>query len=397
VADISARRTEQKREEESRVRNQERATGQESRANVQEAKVQETPIEPPALKAIHAEPFTDEGPDDTEEWQPAIPSPPKKRAFAQYKWIAAGLIGALAIGGGVLAMWRGSTATPAVINGTMILNTNPPGGKVEVDGVERGQTPLTLSLPAGAHTLVIRGAGEPRTVPITITAGAQVSQYLDLPAAAAASGQLQVRTEPTGARITVDGLPRGIAPLLVPDLSAGEHTIKVDSDLGSVSQTVIIEAGGINSLMVPLNAQQTAPASGWVSVAAPFDMELYEQGRLLGNSGIARIMVPTGKHDLDIVNNSLGYRETRTVQVSPGKVTNISITLPKGTVSLNAIPWATVSIDGESVGDTPLGNLSITIGPHEVVFRNPQLGEQRRVITVTQNQPVRFSIDMAKK
>jgi hypothetical protein len=93
----------------------------------------------------------------------------------------------------------------------------------------------------------------------------------------------------------------------------------------------------------------------------------------------------------------LGFRDTRTVQVSGGRVSAINVVLPKGLMSLNAVPWATVSVDGENVGDTPIGNLPITIGPHEVVFRNPQLGEQRRVITVTLQSPVRFSVDMAKK
>jgi hypothetical protein len=136
---------------------------------------------------------------------------------------------------------------------------------------------------------------------------------------------------------------------------------------------------------------------GWISVTAPFDMELYEQGKLLGTTGIDRIMLPAGRHDIEVVNQAIGYREARTVTVQPNRVAAMSITLPKGTISLNAIPWATVTIDGENAGDTPIGNLSLTIGPHEVVFTNPQLGEQRRVITVTQGSPVRFSIDLTRK
>ena len=108
-------------------------------------------------------------------------------------------------------------------------------------------------------------------------------------------------------------------------------------------------------------------------------------------------MLPAGRHDIEVVSEALGYREPRTVNVLPNRVASISVTLPKGTISLNAIPWATVTIDGENAGETPIGNLSLTIGPHEVVFTNPQLGEQRRVITVTQRSPVRFSIDLTRK
>ncbi len=96
------------------------------------------------------------------------------------------------------------------------------------------------------------------------------------------------------------------------------------------------------SLVVPMGAPAGAVASGWISVTAPVVVDLHENGRLLGNSGIDRIMLAAGKHDIELVNEHVGYRETRTVQVSPGRTAAITVTLPKGTVSLNAIPWASV-------------------------------------------------------
>jgi len=50
--------------------------------------------------------------------------------------------------------------------------------------------------------------------------------------------------------------------------------------------------------------------------------------------------------------------------------------------------------DGRHVGETPIGNLAVAIGPHEVVFRHPQLGEKRQAVSVTLNAPVRVSVDM---
>jgi tetratricopeptide (TPR) repeat protein len=88
-------------------------------------------------------------------------------------------------------------------------------------------------------------------------------------------------------------------------------------------------------------------------------------------------MLAAGKHDIELVNDLVGFREMRTVQVTSGRVAALSIAIPKGTVSLNAVPWATVSIDGENVGDTPIGNFPLAVGQHEVVFRNTELGEQR--------------------
>ena len=72
------------------------------------------------------------------------------------------------------------------------------------------------------------------------------------------------------------------------------------------------------------------------------------------------------------------------------------VVLPKGTAHLNATPWAEVWVDGEKVGETPLGNLALTIGPHEIVFKHPDLGEQAHAATVTANAPLRLSVDLSK-
>jgi hypothetical protein len=101
-----------------------------------------------------------------------------------------------------------------------------------------------------------------------------------------------------------------------------------------------------------------------------------------------------GRHDLELVNETLNYRTKRTVQVPAGKVAPIAIDLPRGTVNLNAAPWAEVWLDGQRVGETPIGNLSVPIGPHEFVFKHPQLGEKRQAVSVTLGAPVRLSVDM---
>jgi hypothetical protein len=167
--------------------------------------------------------------------------------------------------------------------------------------------------------------------------------------------------------------------------------------MGSVKQTVKIEAGNTSSLVVPLGATEGAPVSGWIAVSAPGDVQLFENGRLLGTSQSDRLMVSAGRHEIEILSDTLGYRATRTVQVPPGKVTPIRIEFPKGTIALNATPWAEVWADGEKVGDTPIGSLQLTLGPHEFVFRHPDLGEQRHAATVTLKTPARLSVDMRKK
>jgi hypothetical protein len=321
----------------------------------------------------------------------------KPEGPANRRWLMPGLAAVVVLLAlaGAMSMRHTAAPAPAPKTGTVVVNTDPPGATIAVDGEERGSSPLTLTLDAGSHVLQAHGSGEPRSVTLAVVAGSQVSQYLELSHSAPA-GHLQVRTDPPGAKVIVDGVERGTSPLTLDDLAAGSHAVRLDGGLGSVTQNVTIEAGATASLVVPLVQPEGTPVSGWISASAPVDMQLYEKGQLLGTSQSDRIMVSTGKHDITIVNETLGYRAVRTVTVAAGKVTAIKADWPNGTMALNAVPWADVSIDGASVGQTPLGNLSVPIGPHEIVFSHPELGERHQAITVTMKEPVRVSVDMRK-
>jgi serine/threonine protein kinase len=341
--------------------------------------------------------------------EPEPDSEPQAEAESPRRWprfAAAAVLLIALVGGGVFAARRFATSAPAGVGadagagagiGSLTVNTTPTGAQVVVDGEPRGVTPLDLALKAGSHVIVLRGTGDPRTIPVTIVAGTQSSQYIELAKGGSASGQLQIRTEPAGAKVTVDSLSRGISPIVISDLTPGEHTVVLESDFGSVKQSVTIEAGNTASLVVPLTAAASAPLSGWVSVSSPVAVQLFENGRLLGSNQTDRVMVSAGSHQIEVVNEVLGYRVIHSVQVPPGKVAAITIKLPNGTIALNAIPWAEVWIDGEKIGDTPIGNLSVAVGPHEIIFRHPELGEQRQAVTVTLATPARVSIDLRKK
>jgi hypothetical protein len=135
---------------------------------------------------------------------------------------------------------------------------------------------------------------------------------------------------------------------------------------------------------------------GWLAVVSPFELQVVERDEVVGTSGATRIMLPSGRHDVDLVNQTLDYREGRTIQVAPGKLTTLRIDAPKGTLNANARPWADVLIDGNNVGQTPIANLAIPIGTHQVVFRHPQLGERRQTIVVTVKGPNRIAMDLSK-
>jgi PEGA domain len=307
------------------------------------------------------------------------------------------VIGAVVIaiaGAGVYASRTFKSGPPPVQMGSLSVQTSPPGAAVFVDGLAQGNTPARISLKAGAHILELRGRGVPRSIPVTITAGAELSQYLELPQTPT-SGSLLVQSDPAGAQVFVDGIDHGKAPASVADLTPGEHEVELRAPGGTpVRQRVVIEAGVTASVLAPVSTAAPGPVSGWISLKAPVTIEVRENGKLLGTTDTDRLMLAAGRHEIELSNDTLGYHATRSVVVPPGKVAPVTVDLPQGVINLNASPWAEVFIDGRRVGETPIGNLPVTIGPHEVVFRHPQLGEKRQAVSVTLSAPVRVSVDM---
>ena len=84
------------------------------------------------------------------------------------------------------------------------------------------------------------------------------------------------------------------------------------------------------------------------------------------------------------------------VTVLAGRTQNVDIPVPQSLISVNAIPWAQVWLDGRPLGETPIGNVSASIGSHELMLRHPQLGERRLTAIVTTKEPVRVAIDMRR-
>ena len=264
------------------------------------------------------------------DWSGQASSAPRRSRWSRMA-IASSVVAVLAASAGVVRFPR-STIVRASEMGILRVESNPTGLRVLVDGLEQGLTPARLSVSAGTHVLEVRGRNAPRVMPISVASGVENAQYIEF-LDLPQTGQLRVDSDPAGATVMVDGVSRGTTPLTVADLTPGSRQIVLQTAAGSASHTVNIQAGATSSLNAP------APA--------------------------------------------------------PSAVTNVGIkTPPAGLVSLNASPWAELWIDGRRIGETPLANLSVPPGEHEVVFRHPQLGEKRQGLRVNPGARLRLSVEM---
>jgi hypothetical protein len=316
--------------------------------------------------------------------------------------IVAALAIAAALGEGAYIVWQLRNAA-APTTGALRIVSRPEGAEVYIDGQRQGTSPVDLNLPAGRHDLELRHGTMSRRESVDITAGRSASHSFDLgPAAAGTGGEaaatLELITEPSGARVSVDGRPRGTTPIVLTDLTPGVHDVVLTNGTTSVRRQVRLGAGPTAVLMAPTPAAAAAPVQqpGWVRVESNIALDVYEEDRLIGTSAIDRIMLPAGSHGLRLVNRQLNYEGKQTVQITGGQMRVVKPDLPNGTLSINALPWAEVAVDGERKGETPIGNLAVPIGQHEVVFRHPQFGEQRRSVTVTTGGITRVGVDLRR-
>lgn len=282
--------------------------------------------------------------------------------------------------------------------GSLRIESDPIGAEVRLNGAVRGVTPLALSVPAGNYTLTVQHGSNSKDMPVSVTNGASTVYHIalgDTPRAPAAeTGSLTVATDPAGSEVIVDGESRGLAPLTLQNLSVGQHRVLVRARGTTYTRTVQIDAGTTATLFVGGN-QAAVPGS--ITIESPVSVQVFEDQRLIGTSDMDRIMLPAGEHFLELVAETVGFRTTRTVRVTAGQTAALSVELPRAPVSINALPWAEVFIDGTRVGETPLGNLPQTLGPHEIVFRHPQLGERKVNAFVTMKETTRVSVDMRQR
>lgn len=281
---------------------------------------------------------------------------------------------------------------PAQTVGVVHVTSNPIGAEVFIDDEPVGMTPLSLPMPPGDYTLLLKNRATTRVVPVTVEANATVEPFVDLMPSLASSGRVEITSEPAGAKVTVDGSSRGVTPLVLAALPAGQHHIVVTDGSVTVTRVIDVRAGtvvNVSASMVP----RTSSARGWVSIQAPFELQVFEGTRLLGTSHTDRFPLSAGTHTLDVQAPAYGYQGQVAVDVAPGETTMVPIVMPNGSLSITATPSAEVWLDGERIGQTPLDDIEVAIGEHDLTWRHSDLGERSQKVYVSIGAPATAAVN----
>ena len=274
-------------------------------------------------------------------------------------WLLAFLLCILVAGGGwylFAARTRGPVLT--------VVST-PPGAAVYVDNGHVGSSPAqVLHLPDGTHTVritkdrytdheeqVFIQQATPRQLDVTLT---------PLP-----FGDLKVTSTPDGARILVDGEPRGTTPATLGRLPQGSRTITLKKedyeDWQGQAAIVPLETAELDARLVS--------SFGSLDVTTdPTGAELYLDGKNIGVSPTSINRLIEGEHTL--LARKPGYDDVRqTIAIQPETPSRAHLDMLRmyGRLSVASTPsGATVTIEGKPVGQTPLSLDSVRKGERTV-------------------------------
>jgi hypothetical protein len=236
---------------------------------------------------------------------------------------------------------------------------------------------------------------------LALLEGIVIAQLLTkaTPTSTAGNVPLTIVSPTPGDRVFVDGREVGVTPYKL-SVASAPHAIQVVARPTAPPATPPTAPAGAASAD-PRTASAIAAAaqrqrSGGLRLSTPIELQVLEGERVLGTSADGPIVASAGVHQLDFINASIGFRSRQSVTIKAGEIIPLKVQPPDGRVSINAQPWAQVWIDGNPVGETPLANLTVSAGEHEIVFRHPQLGERRETTIVKSGVQTRISTTLSK-
>jgi formylglycine-generating enzyme required for sulfatase activity len=265
---------------------------------------------------------------------------------------------------------KGTPATArlrlAKLPGTLRIDTEDVPATVSIDGVESGQAPGVITMPAGMHTITLRAPRYVDYIASLVIEGAGVRQ--DLKAALQPSwGTLQISAIPPGAHVSVDGVDSGSTPVVV-DAPSGVRQIRISAPkLKTWESSVVLKAG--EALHVgPIILGQ--PDAHLVLRSIPSGAEVTIGGVHRGQTPI-EVDLPAGiQHE--VVVNAAGYATwVRPVFADAGKKVTLDAKLEAigGRVTIQGEPaGAQLLIDGIDRGRTPQ-SLELSAIEHRIEVR----------------------------
>lgn len=331
--------------------------------------------------------------------------------------------------------------------GGLVISVAGPGGKavkgvtVQVDGKDvcRESTCKVDDLEPGSYVVraIAEGYAEMAGTAYEVSEGEQKAINIELTPDGGGTG-LKVSSKASGLTLSVDGKRIGSLPQELKELAPGEHTIAISGSpfLKDFEQTVTVKEGEILEFEPELQLVKGQVSIQLDDSSKDAKVALVVDGKRRSlASTIKKAQSDTVKIDLPIDGKKYQLTATRRGYVDfeenlefsvESPVQNVNLTLEKegsgeadeeeapvappaprpqpsggsspspspspaprpaasgtGSLNVNSIPVSNVLLDGRPIGSTPKMGITVSAGPHTVVFIHPQHGRKVYPVTVT--------------
>lgn len=245
-------------------------------------------------------------------------------------------------------------------------------------------------------------------------AGAVVLSGVAIPALGGKSGSVAVtaiapsNASLSGVRVLVDGVVRcETSPCQIGGLSQGTHFVSVEADgfAPTAARAVTIGRNGNANMDVELVTALPAAPKAEAKVAEPVAPVTAPTIDPVETDSKPAPAEPTRVASTKPAKTAAKAKaETKAETAKPAadakkaeepkKTASAAGAAEMGTLNINSIPVSNVVLDGRPVGSTPVMGLSVSAGPHSVVFIHPEHGRKASGATVkagsTSTVAVRF-------
>ncbi len=255
------------------------------------------------------------------------------------------------------------------ITGLLLVESNPPGADVLIDGVSKGNTPLLLTdLPVGTYKLEFRSASQlPRTMEAELVDRTPVRVFAEL---ISNTAQLTVTSVPDSAEVRINGILKGTTPVTIEAVQAGQSDVKV-SKRGYKPHSIRMTFEATKPYKIA--AELEALPSGLTVLTDPEGARIMIDNQPVGDSPITLKDLKEGPHEVTASMN--GYAtKTKTIFLEPDVNDSVEFNLVKnsGTLVIDTEPAnVQIYVDGKLLTTTqPKGGSDALSQPVRITLRS---------------------------
>ncbi|MDP6924569.1 MAG: PEGA domain-containing protein [Candidatus Scalindua sp.] len=287
------------------------------------------------------------------------------------------------------------TAALLLLTGSLNIKSEPANATILVDGKEAGNTLANITdVIPGKHLVEVKMDGyEVWSESIDVNSSKEnlINAVLQKSVAS-----VNIKSEPTNAKVIVDGKEVGNTPLDVSDIKPGKHLVEVKMDrFKNWRENIEINAGKENNLTAVL--QQLVASINIKS--EPANATILVDGKEAGNTPAVINDIKPGKYLVEVKMEEYEIWSKK-VKVEIGKDIDLTavLQLKAGSFTIVSEPvGATAYIDDKEVGTTPLIINAPSPGKHSIEARMDGYETWSRSIDFVQGKEITLTATLQIK